>query len=58
MVVTIMGPSYSSQIVGARKNVNISEETYGRLKTFGKFGESFDDLLNRLMDNMESKPKK
>jgi predicted CopG family antitoxin len=40
--------------VGARKNVNLSEDTYDRLKTFGKFGESFDDLMNRLMDNMES----
>jgi predicted CopG family antitoxin len=44
--------------LGARKNVNIAEDTYDRLKTFGKFGESFDDLLNRLMDNMDSKSKK
>ena len=41
-----------------RKNINLNEETYDRLKTYGKFGESFDDLLNRLMDNMDGKGKK
>jgi predicted CopG family antitoxin len=41
-----------------RKNINVGEATYNRLRDFGKFGESFDDLLNRLMDNMDGKNKK
>jgi hypothetical protein len=31
----------------------IGTETYQRLKGFGKFGESFDDLFNRIMDEIE-----
>ena len=48
----------TARAVGARKNANIAADTYDRLKTFGKFGESFDDLLNRLMDNVEPKFRK
>ena len=44
--------------LSVRKNLNIHEETYERLKKYGKFGESFDDLLNGLMDKMEAKSKK
>ena len=32
------------------KTLKINEDTHERLKKYGKFGESFDDLLNRLMD--------
>jgi hypothetical protein len=36
-----------------RKNISMDSKTWKRLKTFGKFGESFDDILNRLMDATE-----
>ena len=35
-----------------RKMLNVRKETWERLQSFGKFRESTDDLLNRLMDNM------
>jgi hypothetical protein len=40
-------------LVEGRKSISVGTQTWERLKHFGKFGESFDDLLNRLMDNME-----
>lgn len=40
-------------VVEGRKTISIGTETWERLKKLGKFGESFDDLLNRLMDNIE-----
>lgn len=42
-------------MVTDRKTLTITITTYERLKSFGKFGESFDDVLNKLMDNMEKK---
>jgi predicted CopG family antitoxin len=33
-----------------RKGLTVSEETYNRLTEYGEFGESFDDVLNKLMD--------
>ena len=33
--------------------VTITRKTQDRLNTFGKFHESYDGLLNRLMDNMD-----
>lgn len=36
-----------------RKNVNIDGDTYERLKKRGEFGESFDELINRLLDLLE-----
>ena len=41
-----------------RKSVNLRKETWERLQSFGKFRESTDDLLNRLMDNMAKVSKK
>ena len=41
-----------------RKSVNIRKETWERLQSFGKFRESTDELLNRLMDNMGKVSKK
>ena len=38
-----------------RKTLTITNATYERLKSFGSFGESFDDLLNKLMDNMKKR---
>lgn len=43
----------STIMVEGRKTISIDTETWERLKQFGKFGESFDDLLNRLMDTIE-----
>ena len=41
-----------------RKMLNVRKETWERLQSFGKFRESTDDLLNRLMDNMAKETKK
>ena len=41
-----------------RKSLNIKTETWERLQSFGKFRESSDELLNRLMDNMAKVTKK
>ncbi len=40
-------------VAGGRKTISIGARTWERLKKFGEFGESFDDILNRLMDNMK-----
>jgi hypothetical protein len=42
----------------ARKSVNLRKETWERLQSFGRFRESTDELLNRLMDNMARVSKK
>jgi hypothetical protein len=41
-----------------RKNISIDQKTWERLKSFGKFGDSFDSLLNRLMDIVTDKTEK
>jgi predicted CopG family antitoxin len=41
-----------------RKNISIDQKTWERLKSFGKFGDSFDSLLNRLMDIVAEKTEK
>lgn len=33
--------------------IPLSKETKKRLKEYGKFQESWDDLLNRLLDKIE-----
>jgi hypothetical protein len=38
-----------------RHNVSITGKVYTRLKSHGIFGESFNDLLNRLVDEIEEK---
>ena len=38
-----------------QKHINFSESTYDRLRRYGKFGESFYGLLNRLLDDIEGK---
>ena len=37
------------------KLVKIKDETHQRLKGYGKFEDSFDDIINRLMDLIERK---
>jgi hypothetical protein len=41
-----------------RKMLNVRKETWERLQSFGKFRESTDELLNKLMDNMVKETKK
>ena len=36
-----------------RKSVNLRKETWERLQSFGRFRESTDELLNRMMDDLE-----
>jgi predicted CopG family antitoxin len=38
-----------------RCSVLLNEEVYERLKTRGRFGESFSDLLSRLLDALEER---
>jgi len=35
------------------KNIKIHEDTHERLKSHGNMGESFDDLINRILDDWE-----
>jgi predicted CopG family antitoxin len=37
------------------KSIAIKEETKERLESFGKFNESFDELINRLLDQITEK---
>jgi hypothetical protein len=46
--------SVSDVVREERKMLNVRKETWERLQSFGKFRESTDDLLNRLMDNMST----
>jgi hypothetical protein len=41
-----------------RKNISIDQKTWERLKLYGKFGDSFDSLLNNLMNIVDSKSEK
>ncbi len=40
------------------KTLKITDATHERLKKYGLFGDSFDKLLNRLMDVADGKTKK
>ena len=35
------------------KTLKIKEKTHERLRNFGKKGETFDDVINRLLDEVE-----
>jgi predicted CopG family antitoxin len=37
------------------KMIRVDDTTHNRLKKFGQFGDSFEDILNRLMDIAEGK---
>jgi predicted CopG family antitoxin len=50
--------SVSDVVREERKMLNVRKETWERLQSFGRFRESTDDLLNRLMDNMTKVSKK
>jgi hypothetical protein len=40
------------------KIVKLKDETHQRLKKHGKFEDSFDDIVNRILDIAEGKSKK
>ena len=40
------------------KMIRVDDDTHDRLKTHGKFGESFQDIINRLLDIAEGKSTK
>ncbi len=40
------------------KNIKIHEGTHERLKNHGNMGESFDDLINRILDDWEEQEEK
>lgn len=35
------------------KSIKVYESTYKRLRNHGDMGESFDDLINRILDDYE-----
>lgn len=35
------------------KNIAISDETYERLKKYGEFGDTFDDLICKIMNKLD-----
>jgi len=41
-----------------RQNTNLKQRTCNRLSKHGKFGESFDIVINKLLDEVEKKNKK
>jgi hypothetical protein len=44
-------------IIMGRKTLSIDEETYNRIKEYGKFGESFDELFNRILNEIDESRK-
>ncbi|WP_152417891.1 DUF7557 family protein [Haloferax mucosum] len=43
----------SNELMPDYKNIKIHEGTHERLKSHGNMGESFDDLINRILDDWE-----
>jgi predicted CopG family antitoxin len=41
--------------MSTRHTVSITSNVYTRLRNHGRFGESFNDLVNRLVDEIEEK---
>ena len=41
-------------VMTAKTNIQIRTATRDRLKTFGVMGDTYDDVLNTLMDNMSN----
>jgi predicted CopG family antitoxin len=35
------------------KTVVMSEQTYNKIKQYGKMGDSFDDVISRLLDQVK-----
>lgn len=43
-------------IMSETVNMKLRRATRERLKEFGRYGDTYDDILNRLMDHEEEKP--
>lgn len=43
----------SNELMPDYKNIKIHEDTHERLQSHGNMGESFDDLINRILDDWE-----
>jgi len=37
-----------------KTTMKLSKETHDRLKEYGKMGDSFEDVVNRLLDQVKS----
>ena len=37
------------------RGINVRKETYEELSELGKFGDSFDDIINRILDVYQGK---
>jgi hypothetical protein len=48
----------TTKVTLAKTTIQLEEDTRDRLKGFGKKGESYDDIVIRLMDIAEGKTKK
>jgi hypothetical protein len=42
-----------SRVMTDYKNIKLHQDTYDRLKQHGNMDESFDDLINRILDDWE-----
>ena len=41
-----------------RHTITLHSDAYQKLVKFGRFGESFSDVINRLVDTVEKKERK
>lgn len=47
----------NNELMPDYKNIKIHEDTHERLKSHGNMGESFNDLINRILDDWEEQKK-
>lgn len=47
----------SNKTAGKKTSIGLSSETYQRIAGHGKFGDSMEDILIRLLDFYESRSK-
>jgi hypothetical protein len=41
-----------------RTTISLNHEVYSRLERYGKFGESFDHLIKRILDELDGARRK
>jgi len=44
----------NTELMPDYKNIKVHEDTHERLQSHGNMGESFDDLINRILDDWEA----
>lgn len=44
---------FNNELMPDYKNIKVHKSTHERLKSHGKMDESFDDLINRILDDWE-----